>query len=281
MGEQPHALGERPPAAGREQVVHPQVVARDVALRRSRRLGARLQRRPRGAQREAPGEPRCRPLAPRPALALRCHLLQRGEREVEQRHERELAREQVLAQVGAGIEGGEQLVDGPLRAQLQLAPAAQRAADLDQVAVELLQRGREAAEQLVPAARACDEPFQHERAQRRLVAVLVAPLGGHLPHPALDARALALAVLAHQLRDQLRRQRREGRRRRARGRGGRGGRGGGLGGGGALGLRGLSGGDALGRDRLRPRAAMCAGGEQREGSEAAQQATADVFHAAS
>ena len=70
------------------------------------------------------------------------------------------------------------------------------------MAVDLLQRGREAAQQRVERLRIRDEGDLGERPQGGGVAVLLAPEGGDLPDPTLGARAGGLAVLLHQHADE-------------------------------------------------------------------------------
>src|SRR6476646_8676103 len=97
----------------------------------------------------------------------RDHCLKIRQGKVEQRDERQLGGEQVLGQVGADVDGGEDLVDLHLRAELQLAPAAERPPDLQQVPVDLLEGGGEPAIERVELRRGGDEAVLHYRAQHR------------------------------------------------------------------------------------------------------------------
>jgi len=130
----------------------------------------------------------------RPLRALRDHLVQRGQGEVEQRHERELGLEKVLGGVRRQVERGELLVDGQLGAQLQLAVAAQLAADVEEVAVDLLQRVLEPAQQ---GGQLCPDPTRTtaRRTARRARSSPSwrAPHRLDLREAALDARALRSA----------------------------------------------------------------------------------------
>ncbi len=175
--------------------MHPDVVAGDVRLGVGGSLGQRLQGRAAGPQCESQREPRRRPLPARPARPLRHHLVEVGQREVEQRHERQLRGEEVLGEVRAHIERGEELIDVELRPQFELAPALQGAADLEHVPVHLLQRRRESLQERLGVRR---ERLEREALQRRRIAVLGAPVGRHLPHAALGAGASRLAELLRQ-----------------------------------------------------------------------------------
>ncbi|MFO0748557.1 MAG: hypothetical protein U1F43_23270 [Myxococcota bacterium] len=74
--------------------------------------------------------------------------------------------------MGAGVEGGEQRVDREQRSEVEVGRAAELAADLQEVAVELLEQGLEARERLVEELRVGDEAVARERGQ---IAVAVRP----------------------------------------------------------------------------------------------------------
>ena len=105
-------------------VVHPDVVPGDVARGVGVGLGIGEVHRRRDPLREPLRQPGFRPLPARPALALLQPLVEGGEGKVEEDHESELVGEQVVAQVSAGIVGGERLVEGLDRpdVQVRLAP---------------------------------------------------------------------------------------------------------------------------------------------------------------
>src|SRR5205823_3028645 len=98
------------------------------------------------SQRESPGEPGLSPLCARPPRAFRKHLLERRQREIQQRDERQLRGEQVLGRMRRQIERGELLVDGEQWAHLDVAALAKLALQIDEVPVDLLQRFLEATE---------------------------------------------------------------------------------------------------------------------------------------
>src|SRR5205807_9739991 len=114
---------------------------------------------------------------------------------IEQRDEGQLAVVEVLLDVRAGGEGGEEMVDGQKGPQLQLDVAAESAADLQQVSVELLEVLLEAAEQRAQALGIGDELLPGELLR---LAVFGPPHGQHLLDAALGAGARGLAVLLHQ-----------------------------------------------------------------------------------
>ena len=182
--------------------MHPDVVAGDVRLGVGARLGHRLQRGSARAHRETPGEARLGPLPARPARRLRDHFLKVGLREVEQGDEGELRGEQILRQMRRHVEGREALVDIHLRAELQLVPAPQRPADLQHVAVDLLERRREAAKDRLQLLAIGDEGVFDEGAQGGRVSVAGAPVGRHLPDAALGPDAGRLTMFLHQRGDE-------------------------------------------------------------------------------
>jgi len=100
--------------------------------------------------------------------------------------------------VRSDVERGEELVDPHLRTELQLVPAAQGAPDLQHVPVDLLQRRGEPPVQGVELLWVGDETLLHERAQRRPIPVLRAPVRNQLPDAALGAVPGRLPVLLDQ-----------------------------------------------------------------------------------
>jgi hypothetical protein len=77
---------------------------------------------------------------PRPVLALREPLLERGQREVQQHHEGQAVLEHVFGEVCRRVESGEQTVEGQDRTVIEVAVPAQLEHQLVHVAVEFLQQ---------------------------------------------------------------------------------------------------------------------------------------------
>jgi len=75
-------------------------------------------------------------LPPRPLLALTQPLLERGEREVEEHHERELVLEPVVVDVRGRVPGAHHLVERVDGADVEIGLPAEVAIDLGHVTVE-------------------------------------------------------------------------------------------------------------------------------------------------
>jgi hypothetical protein len=185
-------------------VVHPDVVLGDVELGVRRGLREPLRDVRRHARLKAAREARLGPLQPRPRAALFDPLLERGKREVQKRDERDLLREEVLADVGGGLPRAEEPVYGEDRPHLDHGPPREVAADLGHVPVQRLEVLLEAHEEAVQQLRIGREVLLRERREGRSVAVGGAPEGRGLVHAALDARALSLAVGLKKVRFRLR-----------------------------------------------------------------------------
>ena len=203
VAEEAHALGKQALPIARQRMVEPQIVSRDIDLGIGRSLGPGLQRLGARAQRESPGQPHRGPLLARPLRALRQHLVQRRQREVQEGDERQLRLEEILGGVRRQIDLGELLVDGKQPPEVHVRVPPQLALEVDEVPVHLLERFLEAAQQRGELARVGLEPLLGEGAPRPIVAVLRAPHRSDLPEALLDPRALRLAVLAHEQIDQL------------------------------------------------------------------------------
>ena len=175
-------------------VVHPDVVLGDVELGVRRGLREALRDVGRDARLEPAREARLGPLPPRPRAALLDPLLERREREVQERDERDLLREEVLADVRRGLPRAEEPVDGQDRPRLDDGPAREVAPDLVHVPVQRLEVLLEALEEAVQDLRVGREVLLRERDEGRAVAVGGAPERRGLVDAALDARALRLAV---------------------------------------------------------------------------------------
>jgi hypothetical protein len=204
--EQAHLRGEEAAPLRVNDVVHPDVVARDVALGLGRR--ARVGEVDLGgyARRELLREPRLGPLAARPALALALAqpLFERRQREVEEGDERDLRLEEVFGEVRRRVVAREEVVEGEDGAEFELRLRAELAADLGHVAVELFEVVLEAREDGVERRLVAGEVGGDELLEPGGVAVLRAPEARHLPQAGTDARALPLAVLRRQRRFQFR-----------------------------------------------------------------------------
>ncbi len=147
MGEEPLALREEPLARCRRGGGGRRRCSRRCRGRPRRRPGDALVHRGRDAPREAarPGAPR--PTGARVQPAPRAEpLLERGEREVEERREGDLARRRGRRRRAPPGRGGEQRVDRLHRAEVELrVQQREGAADLDAVAVERLEHRLEPA----------------------------------------------------------------------------------------------------------------------------------------
>ena len=194
MAEEPHPLGEEPLPVD-QHVVHVDVVVGDVDLGLGGGLRDLLVHARRHAPREATGEPCLGPLPARPAVAVAQALLERGEGEVEQRHEGQLRVEEVVDEVGAGVEGLQELIDGLHGALVQHRPARQGPVLLHEAALERLERLLEAGEDGVELPRVGGELGLEEGGERLAVAVGRAPGGDDLGDATLDASPLRRAVL--------------------------------------------------------------------------------------
>ena len=134
--KEPHLRREKAVAAVVDEVVHPDVVLRDVR----RRLGRRLRDRQVDGRRDALGkalrESGLRPLPPRPPFSFGEPLLERGQGKVQQDDERELVREEIVVDVRGGTPSVEDLIEGIDRAEVEIDLPAEVARDLDEVAVD-------------------------------------------------------------------------------------------------------------------------------------------------
>ena len=132
---------------------------------------------------EALRQPRLRPLAARPLLAVGEPLLERREREVQQHDEGELVLEEVVADVRRGIVAGQHLVEGIDRPEVEVRLPAEVAGDLEHVPVDRLEHELHPVEEGVERLRVAGEVRPDQVLERRRVAVLRAPELGHLIQP--------------------------------------------------------------------------------------------------
>ena len=132
-----------------EQVVHPNVVLRDVLRGFGGRFGDGEVDGSRDAFSEALRQTRLCPLAARPALALRQSLLESRQREVQKDREGELVREEVVDDVRGRVVAGEDFVEWIDRAQLEIRLSTKIPIDLQHVAVQGLQSEFHAGEKRV------------------------------------------------------------------------------------------------------------------------------------
>jgi hypothetical protein len=191
VADEPHPLREETFALLGEHVVHPEVVLGDVEVGRCGDLDDLLLDFRGDAAREAPRQTDLGPLPAAVSLALGEALLERRQREVEERCEGYLPQKEVLGEVRRGIETRKKRIDGEERTDVEIGRAAKLSPHLVHVAVELLEDRLEANEALLQGLAIGDELLLGERHE---VSVLLAPLRAHLREPALDASPLRLSV---------------------------------------------------------------------------------------
>jgi hypothetical protein len=197
--QEPHFRRKEPDAAVVDQVVHPDVVLRDVLVR----FRAHLRDLEVDLRRDALGEPLSEPglgpLAARPAFAFRQTLFEGGQREVEQDDEGELVLEKVVGRVRGGVVSREGLVEGIDRSPVEVHLHPEVAVDLHHVSLEGLHRELHPLEQGVQRRGVSGEAPADELLEGLRVAVLRAPEARDLVHAPAQPLALPLAVLRDQL----------------------------------------------------------------------------------
>ncbi len=199
VGEQAQLRREEPLAAGVDQMVHPDVVFRDV-LGRLRRSLADGEIDLRGDALGKPlGQPRFRPLTARPAVPLGDAFGQARQGEVQENGERKLVGEKVVHDVGRRVVAGQRLVEGEDRAQIEVRLTPEVPVDLEHVTVQRLHRELESGEERFPNRLLAREVLARERFERGGVAVLRAPELGGLLQAARESRPDGLAVASRQL----------------------------------------------------------------------------------
>ncbi len=181
-------------AVRRDQVVHVDVVVGDVGLGLGVRLPDPLVRGGGHARLELLGEARLGPLPPRPAHALGHALLQRREREVQERDEGELVAEHVVGHVRRGAPRAQAAVEAGERPEIEIDAPPQIAAHRDEVAGDALLRGLEAVEHAVQLEASGHELGGHELREFGGGAVLGPPEARDLVNASLDAGAFGGAM---------------------------------------------------------------------------------------
>jgi hypothetical protein len=200
--DEPLLLREPALAVGPEHVVHVDVVAGDVLIGRD--LG---RRHPRGdiagdPRLEHPRQPQLRPLPAAVGRGVLDPIVEPRERKVQEHGERDLALVHVVREVRARVVTGEQLIHRQHRPDVDLGRPAHGAAQLEEVAVDLLDRRLQPIEQRIERLWLRDELREAELGE---VAIPCAPHRGDLLETARDPRL----VLRAELREQLRLRRRD------------------------------------------------------------------------
>ena len=182
-------------ALGIEQVVHPDVVLRDVLPGFGGGLGDSQVDLGWNALVKAFCEPDFGPLAVGPGGPLFQALVERGEGEVQQNRECQFVVEEIIKDVGGRVVASEDFVESEHRAQIEIGLLIKLAADFVHVAIELFEHVLETIKHGVEGGLVASKIGANEFLEHGGIAIVRAPELGHLVKTTLEPRFLLSAVL--------------------------------------------------------------------------------------
>ncbi len=188
-----------------EQVVHPDVVFRNVLARLRLSLSdaqVHVRRNPLG---EAFRQSHFRPLPARPCRPILETFVERGQRKIQQHHKSKFVLKQIIHDVRRRIIPADNFVKRKHRAEIEIHLLAEFAVDLVHVAAKLFQQFLQAVEHGVQRRLISRKVGAHEFFEDAGVAILRAPELGCLMQASFNSRTLRLPVLRNQFVSQFRR----------------------------------------------------------------------------